>query len=61
MTLEFISSHLSTVRRAADELSRGRMVVLIDDAERENEGDLVMAAELVTPAAVNFMARTRGV
>jgi 3,4-dihydroxy 2-butanone 4-phosphate synthase/GTP cyclohydrolase II len=57
MTLDFISSHLSTVRRAADELSRGRMVVLIDDAERENEGDLVMAAELVTPAAVNFMAR----
>lgn len=40
-----------------EELRHGRMVVIMDDEERENEGDLVMAAELVTPAAVNFMAR----
>ena len=39
------------------DLRRGRMVIVVDDADRENEGDLVMAAEKVTPTAVNFMAR----
>src|SRR5271170_1152894 len=39
------------------DLRKGRMVIVVDDADRENEGDLVMAAERVTPAAVNFMAR----
>ncbi len=39
------------------DLHRGKMVIVVDDADRENEGDLVMAAQHVTPAAVNFMAR----
>jgi len=39
------------------DLRRGRMVVVVDDADRENEGDLIMAAEHATPAAINFMAR----
>lgn len=39
------------------EVRQGRMVILVDDADRENEGDLIMAAEHVTPQAVNFMAR----
>src|ERR1700728_4771505 len=39
------------------DLRKGRMVVVVDDADRENEGDLLMAAECVTPASVNFMAR----
>jgi 3,4-dihydroxy 2-butanone 4-phosphate synthase/GTP cyclohydrolase II len=39
------------------EIQAGHMVVLVDEEERENEGDLVMAAEFVTPAAINFMAR----
>jgi 3,4-dihydroxy 2-butanone 4-phosphate synthase/GTP cyclohydrolase II len=39
------------------DLRGGRMVILVDDADRENEGDLIMAAEHVTPEAVNFMAR----
>ena len=39
------------------DVRKGRMVVVVDDADRENEGDLVMAAECVSPAAVNFMAR----
>ena len=39
------------------DLRRGRMVILVDDADRENEGDLIMAAEHITPAAVNFMAK----
>ncbi len=39
------------------DLRKGRMVIVVDDADRENEGDLVMAAEKITPAAVNFMAK----
>jgi 3,4-dihydroxy 2-butanone 4-phosphate synthase/GTP cyclohydrolase II len=39
------------------DIRRGRMVVVVDDADRENEGDLVLAAQRVTPSAVNFMAR----
>jgi 3,4-dihydroxy 2-butanone 4-phosphate synthase / GTP cyclohydrolase II len=45
------------VRGAIDEIAGGRMVILVDDEDRENEGDLCMAAERVTPAAINFMAR----
>jgi 3,4-dihydroxy 2-butanone 4-phosphate synthase/GTP cyclohydrolase II len=45
------------VLRAIDEIRAGRMVVLVDDEDRENEGDLTMAAEKVTPEAINFMAR----
>ncbi|MBI5837429.1 MAG: bifunctional 3,4-dihydroxy-2-butanone-4-phosphate synthase/GTP cyclohydrolase II [Candidatus Eisenbacteria bacterium] len=46
---------LSSVEEAVADIRRGRMIVVVDDAERENEGDLVMAAEKVTPEAVNFM------
>jgi 3,4-dihydroxy 2-butanone 4-phosphate synthase / GTP cyclohydrolase II len=45
------------IDEALDELRAGRMIVLVDDEYRENEGDLVMAAQEVTPAAVNFMIR----
>ncbi len=45
------------VLRAIDEIRAGRMVILVDDEDRENEGDLTMAAERVTPEAINFMAR----
>lgn len=46
-----------TIEEALAEINRGRMVILIDDEDRENEGDLVIAAEKVTPEAINFMAR----
>ncbi len=46
-----------SIEEAIEEIRRGRMVVLMDDEERENEGDLCMAAEKVTPEAVNFMAK----
>src|ERR1700752_4457680 len=46
----------STISAALDEIARGRMVVVVDDEDRENEGDLVMAAEPVTSEAINFMA-----
>ena len=39
------------------ELAAGRMVILVDEEDRENEGDLVLAADFVTPEAINFMAR----
>jgi len=48
---------IATIEEAIDEIRRGRMVILMDDKKRENEGDLCMAAEKVTPDAVNFMAR----
>lgn len=40
-----------------NDIRRGRMVVVVDDEDRENEGDLVLAAEKVTPDAINFMAK----
>jgi len=47
---------LASCEELIEELRAGRMIILADDEDRENEGDLVMAAEWVTPAAVNFMA-----
>src|SRR4030095_6124936 len=48
---------LSTTIEIIDDLKAGRMVVLVDEEDRENEGDLVLAADFVTPEAINFMAR----
>jgi 3,4-dihydroxy 2-butanone 4-phosphate synthase / GTP cyclohydrolase II len=48
---------LARVNRALDAIRAGRMVILVDDEDRENEGDLCMAAELVSPEAINFMAK----
>jgi 3,4-dihydroxy 2-butanone 4-phosphate synthase / GTP cyclohydrolase II len=47
----------ATVEEALEEIRAGRMIVLVDDEDRENEGDLTMAAEKVTPEAINFMAK----
>lgn len=46
----------ATIDEAVRELQAGRMVVVVDDADRENEGDLTMAVEMITPEAINFMA-----
>jgi 3,4-dihydroxy 2-butanone 4-phosphate synthase / GTP cyclohydrolase II len=51
------SSRFTDVQGAVDEIRAGRMVVVVDDEDRENEGDLTMAAEKITPEAVNFMAK----
>jgi len=48
---------LATAEEAIEEIRRGRMVIVIDDEDRENEGDLICAAEMATPEMVNFMAR----
>ena len=51
----------SEIPEVLDELRRGKMIVLVDAEDRENEGDLVCAAEKVTPKVINFMAsRGRG-
>jgi 3,4-dihydroxy-2-butanone 4-phosphate synthase/GTP cyclohydrolase II len=46
----------ATIDEAIGELKAGRMIVVVDDEDRENEGDLTMAAEMITPEAINFMA-----
>src|SRR5919112_237533 len=51
------SSSIHLVEQALADIRKGKMVILTDDEDRENEGDLVMAAEKVTPQAINFMAR----
>ncbi|MDE2627445.1 MAG: 3,4-dihydroxy-2-butanone-4-phosphate synthase [Burkholderiales bacterium] len=48
---------VSPIPELVAELAAGRMIILVDEEDRENEGDLVIAAEHVTPAAINFMAR----
>jgi 3,4-dihydroxy 2-butanone 4-phosphate synthase / GTP cyclohydrolase II len=47
----------ATVEEALEDIRAGRMIVLVDDEDRENEGDLTMAAEKVTPEAINFMTK----
>ncbi len=51
------TSATEAVHRALEDIRAGRMVVLVDDEDRENEGDLVLAAEKCTPEAINFMAK----
>jgi 3,4-dihydroxy 2-butanone 4-phosphate synthase/GTP cyclohydrolase II len=48
---------LNSTAEILDDLRQGKMVIIMDDEDRENEGDLIMAAEKVTPEAINFMAR----
>ena len=48
---------IKRIEEALKDIKEGKMVILVDDEDRENEGDLCMAAELVTPEAINFMAR----
>ena len=56
-TLRTFEAPFTDVPGALAEIKAGRMVVVVDDEDRENEGDLTLAAEHVTPEAINFMAR----
>src|SRR5882672_1905423 len=47
----------NTIEAVIADIQSGKMVIVVDDADRENEGDLIMAAQSVTPEAVNFMAK----
>ena len=51
------SSKVASIEQGLEDYKNGKMVILVDDEDRENEGDLAMAAEFVTPEAINFMAR----
>jgi 3,4-dihydroxy 2-butanone 4-phosphate synthase / GTP cyclohydrolase II len=51
------NSPFTDIQTAVEEIRAGRMIIVVDDEDRENEGDLTMAAEKITPEAVNFMAR----
>lgn len=48
---------ISGIEEAIEDIKKGKMVILCDDEDRENEGDLTMAAERITPEAINFMAK----
>ena len=52
-----MAQRFNSIDSVIRDLQKGRMVIVVDDADRENEGDLIMAAQAVTPAAVNFMAK----
>jgi 3,4-dihydroxy 2-butanone 4-phosphate synthase/GTP cyclohydrolase II len=57
MTSARVQSPFSTIEQALEDIREGKMVVVVDDADRENEGDLTIAAQFVTPEAINFMAK----
>lgn len=50
-------NQFATIAEALDEIRQGRMVILVDDEDRENEGDIIFSAQHVTPEAINFMAK----
>jgi 3,4-dihydroxy 2-butanone 4-phosphate synthase/GTP cyclohydrolase II len=52
-----LQTHFTDVPSAIEEIRAGRMIVVVDDEDRENEGDLTLAAEKITPEAINFMAK----
>jgi 3,4-dihydroxy 2-butanone 4-phosphate synthase/GTP cyclohydrolase II len=52
-----MKERFNSIESVVADLQKGKMVIVVDDADRENEGDLIMAAEFVTPAAINFMAK----
>jgi 3,4-dihydroxy 2-butanone 4-phosphate synthase/GTP cyclohydrolase II len=52
----------NTIKEAVEDIKNGKMVIVVDDPDRENEGDIVMAAELVKPEHVNFITKeARGI
>ena len=54
-----MTSAIERVAAALDDIRQGKMVILVDDEDRENEGDVCMAAEMADAETINFMARLR--
>src|SRR5688572_13833079 len=52
-----MKSPFTTIPKAIEDIRNGRMIIVVDDEDRENEGDLTIAAEKITPDAINFMAK----
>src|SRR5512133_3268621 len=48
---------LNTIEEAIEDIRKGKLLIVVDDEDRENEGDFICAAELITPEIVNFMAK----
>src|SRR4030042_2517180 len=48
---------LNTIEEAIEEIKQGKLLIVVDDEDRENEGDFICSAELITPEIVNFMAK----
>ena len=55
--MRIMATPFHSIEDAIRDIKQGKLIILVDDEDRENEGDLVMAAQHVTPQAVNFMAR----
>jgi 3,4-dihydroxy 2-butanone 4-phosphate synthase / GTP cyclohydrolase II len=55
-----VQAPFSTIEEAIEDMRQGKMVIVVDDENRENEGDLTMAAQFVTPEAINFMRKEAG-
>ncbi|HPT12861.1 MAG TPA: 3,4-dihydroxy-2-butanone-4-phosphate synthase, partial [Bacteroidales bacterium] len=51
-----VNIKLNTINEAIEDIRQGKVVIVVDDEDRENEGDFICAAELITPEIVNFMA-----
>ena len=56
-SLKDLNGAFSTIEDAIKDVSQGKMIVIVDDEDRENEGDLMIASDKVTPEAINFMAK----
>ena len=52
-----VQTPFAAIEEAIEDVRQGKMVVVVDDPNRENEGDLTMAAQFITPEAINFMAK----
>src|SRR5215470_6159126 len=52
-----MAHEFNSIESVVADIRKGRMVIVVDDADRENEGDLIMSAQFVTPESVNFMAK----
>ena len=50
-------NNFSSIEDAMEDIRQGKMIIIVDDEDRENEGDLMIASEKVTPQAINFMAK----
>ncbi|MCW2966950.1 MAG: bifunctional 3,4-dihydroxy-2-butanone-4-phosphate synthase/GTP cyclohydrolase, partial [Solirubrobacteraceae bacterium] len=60
MTIARTEVEFASIEEALEDIAQGKMVVVVDDEDRENEGDLVIAGQFVTPDAINFMTRQAG-
>jgi 3,4-dihydroxy 2-butanone 4-phosphate synthase/GTP cyclohydrolase II len=55
--LKMDNTRLNTIEEGIEDIRRGKLLIVVDDEDRENEGDFICSAELITPEIVNFMAK----